>query len=81
MFHKARICDLISFGTMLQVALTEHATDELAKHGLHKNLLDALIKDLQNTLDEWHGQVSTERIQELTQKIFNGASGTNRKDS
>src|SRR5438132_12610718 len=56
-FHKARLCDLMSFGTMLQVAATEHKAEHLAKHGFHKELLAALLKDLHNTFDEWHGQV------------------------
>src|SRR2546430_3723170 len=52
-FHKAGVCDLISFGTMLQVSVAEHSAAELEKHGLHRELLDALLKDLHNTLDEW----------------------------
>src|SRR5437879_651694 len=52
-FHKARVCDLISFGSMLQIAFSEHTAADLAKHELHGELLDALLKDLQNTFDEW----------------------------
>jgi hypothetical protein len=81
MFHKAGVCDLISFGTMLRIAMTEHQPDDLAKHGVYKEVLDALLKDLQNTFDEWHGQVPAERVKELTEKIFNVPSGADSKDS
>ena len=81
MFHKAGVCDLISFGTMLRIAMTEHPPDGLANHGVYKEVLDALLKDLQNTFDEWHGQVSEERVKELTEKIFNVSPGADCKDS
>jgi hypothetical protein len=80
-FHKSGVCHLISFGTMLQIAAAEYQTDDLAKHGLHKDLLDALLKDLHNTFDEWHGQVPEQRVNELTEKIFNGTSGSGRENS
>src|SRR6266550_3292817 len=69
MFHKAGVCDLMSFGTMLRIAMTGHQPDDMAKHGVCKEVLDALLKDLQNTFDEWHGQVPAERVKELTEKI------------
>jgi hypothetical protein len=80
-FHKAGVCHLISFGTMLQVAAAGHQADELAKHGLHKDFLDAILKDLQNTLDEWHGQVPEKRIKELTEKLLNAEAATDLRDS
>jgi hypothetical protein len=80
-FHKARLCDLMSFGTMLQVAATKHKSEDLAKHGFHKELLDALLRDLHNTFDEWHGQVPDERIVQLSKDIFDASSEPDRRDS
>jgi hypothetical protein len=80
-FHKARLCDLMSFGTMLQVAATEHKPEDLARHGFHRDLLDALLRDLHNTFDEWHGQVPEDRIKELSKDIFHAETSPDREDS
>ncbi len=80
-FHKARLCDLMSFGMMMQVAATEHKPDELAKHGFHKELLDALLRDLHNTFDEWHGQVASNRLEELSKEIFDAETKPDRPNS
>jgi len=80
-FHKACLCGLISFGTMLQIATTEHKSEDLAKDGFHKDLLDALLRDLHNTFDEWHGQVSEDRIKELSEDIFRAETSPDREDS
>jgi hypothetical protein len=71
----------MSFGTMLLVGASEHADEELAKHGLRKDIIAALVKDLHNTFDEWHGQVPDERIQELKQKIFDVPPELNLEDT
>ena len=80
-FHKTGICDLISFGTMLQIEATKHNTHDLEQHGFNINLLDALLKDLHNTFDEWHGQVPEERIKLLSEEILNAPSEANRQNS
>jgi hypothetical protein len=81
MCHKVCVTNLMSFGTMLLVLANEHTDDELAKHGLRKDVIDALVKDLHNTLDEWHGQVPEGRIDELKQRIFDAPPELNLKDT
>lgn len=81
MCHKVCVADLMSFGTMLLVATHEHTDEELAQHGLRKDIIDALVKDLHNTLDEWHGQVAEGRIAELRQRIFDAPPEFNLKDT
>src|SRR6266571_5170906 len=61
-FHKTCLCGLMGFGTMLQIAAGGHKSEDLEKHGFHKDLLDALLRDLHNTFDEWHGQVPEDRL-------------------
>jgi hypothetical protein len=79
--HKVCVTNLMSFGAMLQVAATDHGDDELAKHGLRRDVIEALVQDLHNTLDEWHGQVSSSRIAELEKQIFNAPTAPDRRDT
>ena len=79
--HKVCVTNLMSFGTMLLVLAEEHTDQELAQHGLRKDIIDSLVRDLHNTLDEWHGQVPDGRIEELKQKIFDVPPELNLKDS
>jgi len=79
--HKVCVTNLMSFGTMLQVAATDHGDDELAKHGLRRDVIEALVQDLHNTLDEWHGQVSEGRVAELESQIFNAPTVPDRRDT
>lgn len=81
MCHKVCVTNLMSFGTMLLVAAAEHSDEELAKYGLRKDVIEALVKDLHNTLDEWHGQVPDGRIDELRKRIFDGSPELNLKDT
>src|SRR5262249_48235157 len=60
-FHKSGLCDLMSIGTMLQIAVAQHKSEDLEKYGFHRDLLDALARDLHNSFDEWHGQVPEDR--------------------
>ena len=80
-FHKAGITHLISFGTALQIDAGENKTDDLAQHGFNKQLLDALLRDLHNTFDEWHGQVPMERIKSLSEEILNASSEPDTRDT
>jgi hypothetical protein len=73
LFHKACVADLISFGTILDIAAGEHYDEALANHGIERKVIKALLADLQNTFDEWHGQVPEPRIDALKQRIFNAA--------
>lgn len=79
--HKVCVTNLMSFGTMLLVLAEEHTDQELAQHGLRRDIIDSLVRDLHNTLDEWHGQVPDGRIEELKQKIFDVPPELNLKDS
>ncbi len=76
-FHKACVTELISFGTLLDISASEHQDGDLAKHGIERRAIKALLADLQNTFDEWHGQVPEARIHELQQRIFNAAPELN----
>jgi hypothetical protein len=80
-FHKAGAAELISFGTLLQIGATEHKTQDLEQHGFNKQLLDALLRDLHNTFDEWHGQISDERLNLLSEEILNAPATTDLRDS
>jgi hypothetical protein len=81
LFHKACVTNLIGFGTMLQVAAAEHTDEELAKHGLKKEVIESLVRDLQNTFDEWHGQVPKRRIDQLRKQIFDAPPELNLSDT
>lgn len=81
MCHEACVTDLMSFGIMLSIAAKEHSDEELAQHGLRKDIIDSIVKDLHNTFDEWHGQVPEERIDELKQRIFDAPPELNLKDT
>lgn len=76
-FHKACVAELIAFGTLLEISASEHQDDDLAKHGIERRVIKALLADLQNTFDEWHGQVPEPRIHDLQQRIFNAAPELN----
>lgn len=77
LFHKACVTDLISFGTLLQIAAHNHRNDELAGHGLCEKVIEALLGDLHNSFDEWHAQIPEERIAHLSEVIFNAAPELN----
>ena len=77
LFHKACVAELISFGTILDIAASEQKDEDLAKHGIERRVIKALLADLQNTFDEWHGQVPEPRINDLQQRIFNAAPELN----
>lgn len=81
MRHKACVTNLISFGTVISIAAKEHTDEELAQHGLRKDVIDSIVQDLHNTFDEWHGQVPDRRIEELNQRIFNAPPELNLKDT
>lgn len=77
LFHKACVADLIAFGTILDIAAATHRNEDLAKHGIDRNVIKAVLADLQNSFDEWHGQVPPHRIKELQQRIFNASPELN----
>lgn len=81
LFHKAIVANLISFGTMLQVVAAEHTDEELSKHGVKKNVIESLVRDLQNTFDEWHGQVPKGRLDQLRKQIFDAPPELNLSDT
>jgi len=81
LFHKICVTNLISFGTMLQVAAGEHSDEELSKHGIKKDVIESLVRDLQNTFDEWHGQVPEGRLDDLRKKIFDVPPELNLSDT
>jgi hypothetical protein len=80
-FHKACVTDLISFGTLLEIAARDHQDEDLAKHGIERRVIKAILADLQNTFDEWHGQVPDSRVRDLQEKIFDAAPELNLKNS
>lgn len=79
--HKMCVTNLMSFGSMLLIRATDHADCDLIKHGLRKDVIEALVQDLHNTLDEWHGQIPNDRIDALQRQIFDAPTGANREDS
>ena len=81
LFHKACVTNLISFGTMLQVAAAEHTDEELAKHSVKKDIIESLVRDVQNTFDEWHGQVPEGRLDQLRKQIFDAPPELNLADT
>jgi hypothetical protein len=80
-FHLLCVTHLISFGTMLDLAASQHSEGDLANHGLRREIISAMVDDLRNTYDEWHGLVPEERIEELTNQIFNVSPELDFQDS
>ena len=77
LFHKACVTDLMSFGTLLQIAAQGHDDDELARHGVRPDVMDAILRDLHNTFDEWHAQVPQDRFDSLSAAIFDASPELN----
>jgi len=77
LFHKACVAELISSGSILDIAAREQKNEDLARHGIERRVIKALLADLHNTFDEWHGQVPEPRIQDIQQRIFNAAPELN----
>jgi len=77
LFHKACIADLMSFGTLLQIAAKEHADEELAQYGIRREVIEAILRDLHNTFDEWHAQILQGRLDHLSAAIFDAAPELN----
>ncbi len=73
LFHKACVTDLMSFGTLLQIAAQKHADNELATHGFRRDVMDAMLRDLHNTFDEWHAPVPQDRLNLLSAAIFDAS--------
>ena len=77
LFHRACVTDLISFGTLIEIAARGHDPAELSNHGVKLEFVIAIIQDLQNTLDEWHAQVSSAKLEGLRDRIFNATPELN----
>jgi ribosomal 50S subunit-associated protein YjgA (DUF615 family) len=80
-FHKACVAELIAFGTLLDIAARDHEDEDLNKHGFERRAIKAILADLQNTLDEWHGQVPDAKIEELQKRIFDATPELNLTNS
>ena len=81
LFHKACVTDLMSFGTLLQIAAQEHADEELSRHGVRREAMEAILRDLHNTFDEWHAQVPQDRLDRLSAAIFDASPELNLANS
>lgn len=81
LLHRACISNLISTGSFIEAAAREHTPDELGRHGLSLDVIEATLLGLRNTFDEWHAQVPPERISELNDRIFHAAPELNFADS
>ena len=81
LFHRACVTDLISFGTLIEIAAREHNPEDLYAHGVKLEYVVAILKDLQNTFDEWHGQVPDDKLDSLRDRIFHAAPELNLEDS
>jgi hypothetical protein len=58
----------------LHLAMSEHTAEELAQQGLQREVAQSIVRDLRNSLDEWHGQVQEKRVRKLTATIFQASS-------
>jgi hypothetical protein len=77
LFRKACAAELIGFGTILDITASKHRDEDLVKHGIERKVIKAILADLQNTFDEWHGQVPEPRMNALKQRIFDAAPELN----
>lgn len=81
LFHRACVTDLLSFGTLIEIAAGGHSESELAGYGVRLDVIRAIRQDLQNSYDEWHGQVPQSRLGELNDRIFHAAPELNFENS
>lgn len=81
LFHKALVADLISVGTMLIIATRAHDKGRLAGRGVRPGVIMAMVQDLHNSFDEWHGQVPEARLEALRDTIFHAAPELHLQDS
>ena len=77
LFHKACVTDLMSFGTLLQIAAQDHSVAELASCGIRIDVIEAILRDLHNTFDEWHAQIPAARVDSLAATIFDATPELN----
>jgi hypothetical protein len=77
LFHRACVTNLISFGSMLDLVASQQDQSALAERGVRLSEIKALVADLRNSYDEWHGQVPDSRIAALNERIFNAAPELN----
>lgn len=61
-FHRACVTELISVGSLIELAAMGHTEEDLRKHGLKLGVIRSMVLDLRNTFDEWHGQTGEEHI-------------------
>lgn len=73
LLHKACVTALLSTGAIIQALAHDHSPSDLAAHGVNPDTIAALMQDLHNTLDEWHGQACPDRLAQLRDNIFNAS--------
>lgn len=79
--HKMCVTNLMSVGSSLLMDSSDHDDKDLEQYGIRKDVIEALLKDLQDTFNEWHARVPDERVKELSDRIFNASPELNLKDS
>lgn len=79
--HRACVTQLISVGTLIEVAAMEHSEQDLKSHGLKLETIRSMVLDLQNTYGEWHGQIGDTRLENLQDRIFHAAPELDLRDS
>jgi hypothetical protein len=81
LFHKACVTALISHGSLLMALAKDHDADAMASHGADIEVIAAIMRDLHNTFDEWHGQANQQKLETLSDRIFNATPELNLRDS
>lgn len=81
LFHQACVTELISVGTLIELAAMGHTEEDLRAHGLKLAVIRSMVADLRNTFDEWHGQTGEDHIAKLQDRIFHAAPELNLGDS
>ena len=73
-YHKAFLNALLSVGEFLAISAEKFSNEDLKPFRIGKEDLLAYLRELEHSYSEWHGELSDARRQDLSQKIFGGAS-------
>lgn len=81
LLHKACVTALISHGSLLLALAKNHDAEAMAGHGADIEVISAIMRDLHNTFDEWHGQANEQKLNKLSSLIFDASPELNLRDS
>lgn len=70
-YHKFLLHTLLGIGNFLEIQAARTPSDELKKNfGIRREDLAAYLRELEDTYNEWHGEIEPRRLEDLKAAIF-----------